>query len=164
MQVIVRRADLGEQQPIVLAFFPDGTDIRSTQSYGDGVTTMTVPDNAVVPAPPESPGGYVLAANWRSFPNVVVNAEANRRVQLSFPDYMQRNANQDIASSITNHGADTSDWPQDALDRKASADAGWNFVNSVREVSDAMISGMPLDPTDDAHWPTQIPPVYIPPI
>jgi hypothetical protein len=163
MQVIVRRADLGEQQPNVLAFFPDSTDIRSTQSYGDGITIMTVPDNAVLPAPPGLPGGHVLAANWRSFPNVVVNAEANRRVQISFPDYMQRNANQDQTKSITSHGADTSQWPQDALDRKASADAGWNFVNAVREVSDAMIGGMPLDPTDDAHWPIQIPPVYIPP-
>jgi hypothetical protein len=163
MQVIVRRADLGEQQPIVLAFFPDGTDIRNTQSYGNGITTMTVPDSAVVPAPPESPGGHVLAANWRSFPNVVVNAEANRRVLISFPDYMQRNANQDQLASVTKYGADSANWPQDALDRKAQADAGWNFVNAVRESSDALIGGMPLDPTDDAHWPMQIPPIYIPP-
>jgi hypothetical protein len=161
MQVVVRRADLGEQQPVVLAHFPDATDIRSTQSYGDGVTVMTVPDTTLVKV---EHIGNVLAANWRSFPNIVVNAEANRRVQISFPDYMQRNANQDLVNSITSYGPDPSNnWPQDALDRKASADAGWNFINAVRQTSDAMAAGMPLDPTDDAHWPTQIPPIYIPP-
>jgi hypothetical protein len=161
MQVVVRRADLGEQQPVVLAHYPDGTNIRSTAPYGDGVTTMTVPDTAIEKI---EHVGNRLAANWRSFANVVVNAEANRRVQISFPDYMQRNANQDLSNSITSYGADPSNnWPQDALDRKASADAGWNFINAVRQASDAMVGGMPLDPTDDAHWPTQIPPVYIPP-
>jgi hypothetical protein len=44
---------------------------------------MTVPDTAVVPAPPKSPGGHVLAANWRSFPNVVAKrwvAECGRMI------------------------------------------------------------------------------------
>jgi hypothetical protein len=161
MQVIVPRADLGEQQPMVIGYYPDGTIIRDLSRLGENLALMTVPDSAVVPS--KDVPGYVLAANWRSHAEVIANAEAKRRISEAFPDYSQSNAQADAVASITKFGADTEAWPTDAKDRKAAADAGWNYVNSVRQSSDAMVSGLPLDPTDDSHWPTKIPPVYIPP-
>jgi hypothetical protein len=162
MQVIVRRSDLGEQQPLAIGYFADNVIIRDLASYGSGLTVLTLPDTAsIITSPGEAAR---LVPNWRSYSATIVNAEANRRIQLSFTDYSQRNANQDVITSITKYGAETTMWPQDAQDRKATADTGWNFVNTIRETSDAMIAGMPLDPTDDGHWPTQIPPVWIPPV
>src|SRR5262245_19576791 len=160
MQVVVRRSSLGEQQPPAVAYYPDGAIFGAASQFGDGMTVLVVPDNCVVTLPGVGP---CLAANWRSNAATIVNAEAYRRIQLVFPGYSQSNANQDQLNSMRKYGHDTSSWPQDAKDRYTAADTGWNYVSAVREASDALAAGMPLDPTDDSHWPTPIPPVYVPP-
>jgi hypothetical protein len=75
---------------------------------------------------------------------------------------MQSNANSDASKSLIDYGPDTSKWPQDAQDRRTAAKTGWDYVAAVRQRSDAMeTAALPNDPTDDSHWPTRIPPVYI---
>ena len=42
------------------------------------------------------------------------------------------------------------------------SDQGWAYVNSVRQQANALGQTLPVDPTDDAHWPTEIPRINYP--
>ena len=105
----------------------------------------------------------MLATNWRDNGVVVANAEAFLRIERVFSSYAQRNNNADMSNCITKYGADPATWPADARDRKTIGDQGWTYVNSVRTTSNAMSQGaLPADPTDDSHWPTEIPRINYP--
>jgi hypothetical protein len=180
MQVFVSKSALGLPDPIpVLGYYVD-TPVLDRDLHGSGATVFSLPLSAVIApspmkpitgvTPPTTPAQPtdtqfvpVLKASWRAdnMPQMV-NDEALRRIEESFPDYMQRNANAAINASTMQYGVDTTAWPQPDKDRKTANDTGWIYVQAVRDRSDALESQITLtDPTDDSHWPTRIPPVYI---
>ena len=161
MQIIVRRSDLANSNPIAIAT-TDDTVVVDVTAYGldeQAATVITVPPDALVY---QERGPPVLATNWRDNGAVVANAEAFLRIERVFTSYAQRNANADMTNCITKYGSDPATWPADARDRKAMSDQGWAYVNSVRQQANAIGQALPTDPTDDAHWPTEIPRINYP--
>lgn len=162
MQVVVRRSDLSNQNPYVIASYDDTVivDVTALGLDDQSATVLTVPASAVTY--PER-GPPMLASNWRDNAAIVANAEAFLRIERVFSSYAQRNNNADMSNCITKYGADPATWPADARDRKTIGDQGWTYVNSVRTTSNAMSQGaLPADPTDDSHWPTEIPRINYP--
>lgn len=174
MQVYVNKSALAGTDPIpVLGAYQD-LPVLQMDLHGTGTTKLHLPTSAIVPGKPmpidpmstDTPTMPTLKASFRS-DNMsdMVNYEAVRRIDLVFPDYMQRNANGDINTSTMKYGADSSQWPQDAQDRKALNDTGWTYIGNVRQASDSLETQVTLvDPTDDSHWPSAPPPIYIPPV
>src|SRR5262245_14080761 len=161
MQVFVKRSDLPTEPVPVFAFYEDSPRVAD-DLHGPDMALLSLPvekvDRSVTPP--------VLVSDFRltKMPQMV-NDQANRRIDVAFPDYMQRNANADINNSTVLYGTNVASWPQDAKDRKAEGDRGWTYVSQVRSTSDALSTNTGLiDPTDDVHWPTEITPVYIPPV
>jgi hypothetical protein len=171
MQIFVSKTALAGTDPVPVIATYDDLPVRKIDLHGMGATVLTLPLAAVVPPP--KPSGTVpapplptLKPSFRGdYMPMMVNGEASRRITLVFPDYMQRNANNDASESILKYGNDSSTWPQDAQDRRAQGDQGWAYVNACRQTSDALATDVTIvDPTDDSHWPTSPPPIYIPPV
>lgn len=162
MQVFVKRSSLGEADPVPVISHYSDIPLMSASLHGGEYTVMILPPSAV-DMPQNAP--FKLKSDWRDNMATITQNEAYRRIEDVFPTYMQTNANSDINYSTNKYGVDTSVWPQDAKDRKAENDRGWNYVGAVRQTSDALASQVTLtDPTGDAHWPVRISPVYIPPV
>jgi hypothetical protein len=160
MQVFVPRAALVADQVPIIATYPD-TPSLAVDFHGSAATMFSLPPEAIDPnfMPPQ------LVTNFRDNMLSMCQAEAQRRINLVFPDYMQRNCNADINRSTTLYGADSSTWPTDAQSRKAENDRGWYYVSQVRQSSDALgAQTATVDPTDNLHWPPDIAPIYIPPV
>ena len=161
MQVVVRRNDLTNETPYVVASYDDAlvVDVTALGLTPDAATVLTVPATAITRAERMPP---MLAPNWRDNGQLTTNAEAFRRIEQSFSSYAQRNANADMIECVTKYGNDPATWPQDARERKTLADQGWAYVNNVRQQANALAVNMPVDVTDDSHWPTQIPRISYP--
>jgi hypothetical protein len=104
-----------------------------------------------------------LQPAWRE-PNKtqILSYEANARIQAVFPDYSQRNANNEMNGYITTYGANSASWPSAQQSRKAEMDRCWTYVSAVRaSANNAGNVALPADPTDDSHWPTRVP-AYVP--
>jgi hypothetical protein len=129
--------------------------ILTLESHGVDCTLLLLADNLVIR---DSEFRNVLASTWRNDWGPVVNAEANRRIELVFPDYKQRNHTARVQDSITKYGADTSIWPQGEKDFKAESDRGWRYVSDVRAAANSF-TAMPVDPTADSIWPPTITPI-----
>ena len=154
MQVFVLRSQLtGNPDEVVniVASYDDAT-IIDPGAHGTGATVMSLPMSAKK--------GMVLVNGWRTnnAPQVLAY-EANVRVLAAFPDYSQRNANNELNGYIILYGTNQSTWPPEAQARKAEMDRCWNYVNSVRATYATMsASALPADPTSDSHWPARISP------
>lgn len=162
LQVFVRKTDLAGTDPVrVIAYYP-AAPVLDRNLHGADCTVMLLDATSLdMTANP-----YLLRVDWRQDMALIVNAESERRLAEVFPDYMQRNASADIGRSTLMYGTDTPSWPQDALDRKAENDRGWQYVSAVRQSSDALSIDLAIiDPTADEHWPTvPSPPIYIAPV
>lgn len=166
MQVYVLKSDLSSQAAVVMVqgSYPDQPQL-DRNLLGTQFTVLTLPPTSVVPyaVPGTSPALLMsqLESGWRNNASMIVRNEAQRRILESFSEFMQRNATNDATQSLMLYGPDPAAWPQDAKDRKAAAEVGWDYVATVRQTSDALETALPPDPTADGHWPTRIPPVYI---
>lgn len=161
MQIVVRRSDLANPSPVVLAHYDDGA-VVDAKALGvtEDVVVLNVPSSALVH---QERGPPTLASSWRTDNSGnLANAEAARRINLVFPDYAQRNASADLTDSIIKYGPDPATWPSDARDRKQLADQGWSYINSVRQQSNALGQTVQSDITSDTHWPTIIPRISYP--
>ena len=162
MQIVVRRSDLANPTPIVLATYDDTVlvDVTGLGLDDQSATVLTVLPASITY---QERGPPMLKSDWRnSSASACVNAEAFLRIERVFSSYAQRNNNADISKCITQYGADPATWPADARDRKTMGDQGWTYINSVRSASNAMLGSPPQDPTDDSHWPTEIPKINYP--
>lgn len=160
MLVYVNRSDLINSPVPVVGYYEEALGL-AIDFQGSACTMLFLPQEAIdkTTLPPTLTTDF--RANWMVR---MVDNEAQRRIALAFPDYMQRNTNADINTSSLKYGIDSSTWPADAQARKAENDRGWAFVSAIRTTSDALgAQTATTDPTDDNHWPTQITPVYIPP-
>jgi hypothetical protein len=159
MQVFVVRNDLlveDSTHPVhVLATYPNETPV-AIDLYGTGNTLLVLADAQVYYDRDNM--SMVLRSTWRDDWAPVVNAEANRRIVLAFPEYKQRNYTAAVQTSITTYGTDTSTWPQVDQDNKAEGDRGWQYVSDVRAAANGF-SAMPVDPTSDTIWPVAITPI-----
>src|SRR5262245_26230831 len=146
-QVFVKKSALAGSDPIVVvANFPDDP-MMARDAQGTDCTPLCLPaeanDQTNLPPLPS-----VLRPDWRDHMQGIVNEEAERRIDEAFPLYMQNNANADINNSTLLYGANAATWPQDAKDRKAENDRGWNYVSAVRQAADALEHDNTLvDPT-----------------
>ena len=138
----------------VRAVYSNGM-ILTLESHGVECTLLLLADNLVIR---DNNFQTVLKSTWRTDYGPVINAEANRRIELAFPDYKQRNYTARVQDMITTYGADASIWPQAERDFKAEADRGWQYVADVRTASNAW-TAMPVDPTADSIWPPAITPI-----
>jgi hypothetical protein len=158
-QAFVLRNDLlieDVDNPVrVRAFYGNGM-VLTIDSHGSECTLLFLADNLVH----EDRINYrtILIATWRDDYKPVVNAEANRRINLVFPDYKQRNYTARYQDNITSYGADATAWPQPERDFKVEYDRGWKYVADVRGASNAW-AAMPTDPTADEIWPPTISPI-----
>lgn len=141
--------------------------VRVRASYGNGMalpidfagadcTLLSIVDNLIQ----EDRANYrsILVSTWRDDYKPVVNAEANRRINLVFPEYKQRNYTAHYQDNITSYGADATAWPQPEKDFKIEYDRGWQYISDVRSASNAW-TAMPTDPTADGIWPPTITPI-----
>lgn len=160
MQVFVLRSDLALVTVPVIAIYPE-FPIIPRETHGLHVAVLSLPSAAIELVPDENTS--VLVGDWRGlYVDQVVNDEARRRIDESFPEYMQRNALWAIQHNITRYGAAPGSWGVSAQDEYATAEQGWAYVDDVRTVADSMVASMPIDPTDDSNWPARIPVIYIP--
>jgi hypothetical protein len=162
MQVFVNKSNLTlDPVPVVASF--DDLPWRDRTLMGSGCTVLSLPTTAVtkVEDTVTKIATTVLATDWRSHADTICNMEAQRRILESFSEFMQRNATNALNDALIKYGSNTATWPQDAKDNKSASDAGWAYVNAVRDASDAMQAALPTDPTADGNWPARIPPVYI---
>src|ERR1700758_5365336 len=102
-----------------------------------------------------------LDPSWRNALNSVINQEAQRRILISFPEYVQRNATQDTQDNMRTYGLDSTQWPQSAQDQQTEINRGWSFVDSYRASSNNLQPSAPVNPCDDSLWPAQIPPIQL---
>jgi hypothetical protein len=158
-QAFIIRNDLlieDAQNPVrVRAAYPNTANLPIDFAGAD-CTSVVVADNLVQ----NDSANYrnILISTWRDDYKPVVNAEAARRINLVFPEYKQRNYTAKYQDYITTYGADTTAWPQEALDFKVEYDRGWQYVSDVRTASNAW-TAMPTDPTADSIWPPTITPI-----
>ncbi len=173
MQVYVLKSDLVNSPVPVVAYYNDTKPPMDITFHGSLCTMFNVPVadvqfpiSAPVPGTPPLSQQPNLIPSFRNDMQLIVNAEANRRILLVFSEEQQRNSNADINRSTTLYGATTSAWPSDAQSRLTESNRGWSYVNLVRQASVALGTNLSLvDPTDDSHWPTRItPPIYIAPV
>jgi hypothetical protein len=161
MQVFVLRSDLTDapdEHVNVISTYDDGLAIDPTV-HGTAATLMSLPTAAIAGAN-QMP---YLVQDWRTLdPNQEITFEANNRINAVFPDYSQRNANNEMNGYITAYGTNTGSWPAAAQSRYAEMNRCWTYVNQVRAAANSMAQSiLPADPTDDSHWPTPISP-YVP--
>ena len=83
MQVVVRRSDLSNPNPYVIASYDDTVivDVTALGLDDQSATVLTVPASAVTY--PER-GPPMLASNWRDSAAIVANAEAFLRIEQVF--------------------------------------------------------------------------------
>ena len=158
-QAFVVRNDLlveGIDNPVrVVAVYGNGM-VLTIDSQGSGYTLLRLADNLIIRDPAKLVA--VLAPTWRDDYKPVINAEANRRIELVFPSYKQSNYTAQVQNDITKYGTDTTQWPIGEQNFKIEADRGWKYVSDIRTASNAWAS-MPPDPTADSIWPPTITPV-----
>lgn len=123
---------------------------------GADCTVLTLADNLI--RQNRDTFQTLLVPQWRDDYKPVINAEANRRINLVFPDYKQRNYTARVQDDITKYGADPVAWPPPEQAFKLESDRGWRYVADIRAASNAWTS-MPTDPTADSIWPPTITPI-----
>jgi hypothetical protein len=146
----------------VLGYYDDSVVNLQYNALGTQNTLVSVSQTSmVVGSPPAVP---TLGKDWRlNNSTQIVNYESNARIQSVFPDYSQRNANNEMNSYIAQWGVySTATWSPAAQARYAEMNRCWNYVNAIRAANASMIAAaLPADPTNDSHWPTRISP-YVP--
>jgi hypothetical protein len=106
-----------------------------------------------------------LLSTWRTDNvDMVVNDEAQRRINESFTQFMQLNALSQVQNATNLFGTDTTAWEPVYQNAYTLAKTGWDYVNAVRQTSETLIINLPVDPTDDGNWPPRIAAIYIPTI
>lgn len=161
MQAFVRRADLIAETATtrvpVVASYGNGMTI-ALDAHGPQCTLLFLQDDLNLVEDDEFRIMQRLVTAWRDMPKPVVNAEANRRIVLAFPDFKQRNYTARYQDNQTKYGTDPAQWPQEEKNFKVEYDRGWLYVHDVRAVANAM-TALPADPTANEHWPPQITPI-----
>jgi hypothetical protein len=159
MQVFINRVDLTLENPPVAAIYPE-LPIIPREAHGLQVAVLSLPSAAIQTDPDTAQ--QVLVGDWRTvYVTTVCNNEARRRIEESFPDYMQRNVLWAIQHNVTRYGADPTTWGITPQAEYATAEQAWGYVDTIRGVADVMVGNMPIDPTDDANWPPRLPFVYM---
>ena len=159
MQVFVMRVDLALENPPVLAIYPE-LPIVPREYHGLQAAVLSLPAAAIQTDPDTAQ--QVLVGDWRTVHVAdVCNNEARRRIDKSYPEYMQRNMLWAIQHNITRYGATPGAWGVSEQAEYALAEQAWGYVDIIRGVADTMIANMPIDPTDDNNWPPRLPAVYI---
>ena len=161
MQVVVRRSDLTSPQPLVLASYDDTVvvDVTALGLDKQSATVLGLPASALAA---QERGPPLLASSWRDNAVAIVNAEAFRRIERVFTSYAQRNANADMTNCITKYGPDPGDLAGGCARSQDDGRSGLDLRQSVRQQANAMATALPPDPTDDSHWPTEIPRINYP--
>lgn len=158
-QAFVIRSDLSiedAQNPVrVRASYGNGM-VLTPDFAGTDCTLLFLADDLIT----EDRVNYrtILISTWRDDYKPVINWEANRRINLVFPEYKQRNYTAHYQDNITKYGADATSWPAQEQTFKAEYDRGWQYVSDVRAASNAW-TAMPVDPTADPIWPPTISPI-----
>jgi hypothetical protein len=160
---------------VITAQISADSDTPIVATYADGVTLdpgvhpntsiFTIPDaTAATNVVKRPPGMRVLTSAWRNDLEYVINAEAQRRILISFPEYAQRNANSFTIDRTLKYGTDSTTWPTSDQTELAECNRGWTFANDVRTASNTLLPLAPLNPADDSHWPAQLsPPIQLQP-
>jgi hypothetical protein len=162
MQAFVNRNDLvneDEDHPVpIIASYGNGMVIAIT-AHGPDCTVLFIQDDLGLVRDDRTAMRQYLRSNWRDSYMPVINAEANRRINLAFPQYKQMNYNATYNGYQTQYGTDSTTWPPGApQDFLAEYNRGWKYVNDVRDASNAW-TAMPVDPTADGIWPPVINPI-----
>jgi hypothetical protein len=115
MKCFVRTSDLDEGGEIeVLAFYDDDTDVPA-EAHGSDTRIITV-DHGLLTFPMKSDGTPEMPripADWR---------ERSRKV---FPLGERTKSVYELVNFILEHGADVSQWPQEAKDRYDEIQNRW---------------------------------------
>jgi hypothetical protein len=163
MLTFVVRSDLTtpDMAVRVYAWYDNAANIKIDQHGAD--KTMMLIGSAYIVKDMSGPGNFpiqVLRSDWQTLMPDIIQFEGNRRIQIVFPDQLQRTANAEVSNNQSQYGTDTSQWPLDAQQRKTEYDRGWTYVNAVMQAANVNkdMAGA-VDPTDDTHWPTIVPPI-----
>jgi hypothetical protein len=158
-QAFVIRNDLQNEtteNPVRVVASYRNDQIVDRDWHGPQCTVVSVSDSKIVMKPPPDEGMLILISTWREDYLPTVNAEAQRRITDAFPIYKQNNYNAIYNQNQSQHGTDTTTWPDQAF--VAEYSRGWQYISDVRTVANSF-TAMPVDPTDDSIWPTAISPV-----
>ena len=159
MQVFVQTAFISDTENTpVIATYEDAVIIAADAHAGGTLFRFTSGKHLTF----SSGGMQALLPSWRDDLNTVINFEANRRVEIPFPDFKQRNATHKTQQYGAMYGMDRNQWPPDAVAAQAEFDRGWTYVDQVRATAANLQTSKPLNPCEPSLWPPIIPPVQIP--
>ena len=150
MQVFVKRSDLtapGNALIRVLGYHETPID---PNAYGAQAVPLSLSKDVIN----NTSSGPVLAPGWRDGNREqIIEGEAERRIQATFPEKAQMSAALEVALLAAQHGS--GEWPKEAKARRAEAERAWTYVKEVRRAARGLASSPPPDPTTDNHWPTR---------
>jgi hypothetical protein len=155
MKVFIRTSDIANEKPILIASYPDESDIKDN-AHGEGMIVLTVP-REVIQSPTHGAAGNgmpYLAKDWRERAGTVpVAAEAKRRIEDAFPISDQLRSLHEMIDAMTKYGAQEAAWPPEIRQRKAAFDERWKYVTDVTSKANEHAPAMPRDPSNDKLWP-----------
>lgn len=155
MKIFVRKSDLAEGTPRVLAVYKSDQPVNEN-THGEDCTMLEVPDGEEIPLykePRES--ARRLKEGWRErLTEPILHAEAKRRADAALSPLEQFTTLREVIELTLQHGTDVSRWPSGARDRKAEIDEAWDYVRQVKERVHTMKS-LPASPSSDKNWPAR---------
>lgn len=154
MKVFVRSSNLAGERPVVLAFYPDDSNVGN-DAHGEGVTILTLPMEAIEKG--EHSGLPSLVKDWRArAKSIPIHAEAKRRIEEAFTIEDQVNALREMIEMIMEHGLDSERWPVAARERKIAIDEKWSYIDEVKERARAHSPNVLINPDSDKLWPRRL--------
>jgi hypothetical protein len=152
MKVFIRTSELTSDKPHVIAFYPDGSNIKN-DAHGTGLTVLTVPDTVLAQGDAADPIPKLIK-DWRTRAgSVIVESEAKRRIDEALSSIDRFTTLREVIEFVVQHGSDVSKWPSEAKARKAEIDELWRYLGEIRERARAHASVIPHDPGSDKVWP-----------
>jgi hypothetical protein len=161
MKVFIRSDDLTNERPIIIEYYPDGSEVQDN-AHGEGMTVLTVPKDVIqsqgkAGVDGRNIGPPALVSNWRQHVGSrPIDAEAEKRINEVFTQTEQISALHEIIDAMINHGIDSTNWPENLKVRRAEIEAQFEYVKAVKESARAHATSIPLNPGSDKIWPRRI--------
>jgi hypothetical protein len=102
-----------------------------------------------------------LLDTWRNDYGTVVDAEAQRRIELVYPAAMQSASALLRQNDIMSYGTDVANWPSDQQAKNTEMLRGTSYITSVNAAAATIKASAPNNPCDDTLWPASIPPISL---
>jgi hypothetical protein len=160
MKVFVKTLVQNGDSPVV-AIYDENASLPASAhtSSPDGTVPILMQgiDQQYISAGPP----MMLLQNWRDQFDVVVDNEANRRINVAFPAEMQASASLLRQNDIISYGSDVTNWPPDQQNKNTEIQRGTDYITAVNAAAATVKTNAPVNPCDDQYWPAPITPISL---